>query len=231
MRDSATGVVGRALVGLAVAGLLALGGVSAACGGELQPPDDEFIDLLARQGERFTKHGWNQYGPGWFELDAETGVLTSRGGMGLFWYAVEEFADFELEIEFRCSDGRTNSGIFVRVPGVPASDDYIYDSFEVQIDEAGEGIHATGGIYDAEAPSEDAARPPGEWNSYRISFVGDRITVDLNGVTVVDWTAEPRGKVRSFSERGFVGLQNHDDRSAVSFRNLRLREIAEEGSQ
>jgi hypothetical protein len=183
-----------------------------------------FEQILGQHGGRYTKHGWNHYGPGYFELDPDTGVLTSHGGMGLFWYAVREYDDFVLELEFKCEDGRTNSGVFVRVPGVPVSDDYIYHSFEIQIDEVGEGIHGTGGVYDAEAPATRAARPPGEWNQYRIAFVGDRIVVDLNGTRVVDWLAEPRGKVADFALRGYIGLQNHDDRSAVYFRNIRVRE-------
>jgi len=36
---------------------------------------------------------------------------------------------------------------------VPTGDDYIYHSFEIQIYEAGEGIHRTGAVYDAQAPS------------------------------------------------------------------------------
>ncbi len=187
---------------------------------------DGFEQLLKQHAGRFSKHGWNQYGPGFFELDPETGVLTSHGGMGLFWYAVEEFGDFVLELEFKCADVHTNSGIFLRVPGIPASNDYIYHSFEIQIDDSLEGIHRTGGVYDAEAPSQSASNPTGEWNRYSISFIGNHITVELNGRRVVDWEAEPRGKVVDFASRGYIGLQNHDDRSRVYFRNIRLKDLS-----
>ncbi|MDH4350831.1 MAG: DUF1080 domain-containing protein, partial [Gemmatimonadota bacterium] len=70
------------------------------------------------------------------------------------------------------------------------------------------------------APTRAASKPPGEWNHYRITFRGSRITIQLNGTTVVDWEAEPRGKVTDFAARGYIGLQNHDDRSPVSFRNI-----------
>jgi hypothetical protein len=42
---------------------------------------------------------------------------------------------------------------------------------------------------------------------------------------VIDWEAEPRGKVEDFAERGYIGLQNHDDRSPVYFRNIYVREL------
>lgn len=196
----------------------------------LRSAENEFEPILEQQDGRYTKHGWNHYGPGYFDLDSETGVLTSHGGMGLFWYAVREYGDFVLELEFKSHDVHTNSGVFIRVPGVPMSDDYIYHSFEIQIDESGEGIHETGAVYDSAAPASREANPPGEWNHYRIGFVGDHITVDLNGTRVIDWKAEPRGKVVDFAARGYIGLQNHDDRSPVSFRNIRIKEVRESRS-
>ena len=180
----------------------------------------ERVQILKSYDGRYSKHGWNHYGPGYFELDRETGILTSHGGMGLFWYAAREYGDFVLELEFRTTDGATNSGIFVRVPGIPTSDDYIYHSFEIQIDEAGEGVHQTGAVYDAEAPGEQASNPPGEWNRLEITLQGDHIAVQLNGKQVVDWEMEPRGKVEDLAPRGYIGLQNHDDRSPVYFRNI-----------
>jgi len=185
----------------------------------------ELEQILKSYNGAYTKAGWNHYGPGYFELDRETGVLKSHGGMGLFWYSVKEYEDFELELEFMSTDEHTNSGVFVRVPGVPISDDYIYHSFEIQINDAGEGVSQTGAVYDAEAPSELASRPPGEWNHFKISFIGNHIEVELNGAKVVDWEAEPRGKVEDFTRRGYIGLQNHDDRSLVYFRNIYVKEL------
>ena len=184
-----------------------------------------FEHILKSVDGTYSKAGWNHYGPGYFDLDPTTGVLTSHGGMGLFWYAVREYGDFVLELDFKGTDQTTNSGVFLRVPGVPSSDDYIYHSFEIQIDDASEGIHHTGAVYDAQAPSAAASRPPGEWNHYAITFRGAHVTVELNGTKVVDWEAEPRGKVRDFARRGYIGLQNHDDRSPVSFRNIFVKEL------
>jgi hypothetical protein len=169
-----------------------------------------YEQILKEQDGTYTMDGWEHFGPGYFELDPETGVLMSHGGMGLFWYAVKEYGDFVLELDFRCSDQATNSGVFVRVPGVH---------------DAGEGIHQTGAVYDAEAPSAAASNPPGEWNHFKISFVSSRIEVELNGVKIVDWEAEPRGKIEDFAAKGYIGLQNHDDQSPVYFRNIYVKEL------
>jgi sugar phosphate isomerase/epimerase len=181
--------------------------------------------ILERSRWGYSKSGWNHYGPGYFELDQKTGVLKGQGGMGLLWYAEKKFKDFVLELDYKCADKFTNSGIFLRVPDIPVSDDYIYHSFEIQIDPAGKDIHMTGAAYDAEAPIKRASHPPGEWNHFKISFIGNRIQVELNDVLVLDWNAEPRGKVRDFASEGYIGLQNHDSRSPVYFKNIYIKEV------
>lgn len=184
-----------------------------------------YLQLLRRYGWRYEKHGWNHYGPGHFELDERTGVLKSQGGMGLLWYSARKFKDFVLELDYKCSRPDTNSGVFIRVPEVPLSDDYIYHSFEIQINDAGRGLHRTAAVYDAEAPREDAWRPAGEWNHMKITCRGKRIQVEVNGKQVLDWSAEPRGKVRDFALEGYIGLQNHDSLSPVYFKGIFIKEL------
>lgn len=173
----------------------------------------------------YSKHGWNHYGPGHFELDEKSGVLKSQGGMGLFWYSAKKYPDFILELDYKCEDKDTNSGIFLRVPEMLTSDDYIFHSFEVQINDSGQGIHKTAAVYDAEPPQLDAFKATGEWNHFKITFKGNRILVELNGTVVVDWNAEPRGKIKDFAREGYIGLQNHDSRSPVYFKNIYVQEL------
>jgi sugar phosphate isomerase/epimerase len=185
----------------------------------------DYDQLLKRYDGRYEKHGWNHYGPGYFELDPKTGVLKSQGGMGLLWYSAKKFRDFTLELDFKCARKDTNSGVFLRVPAVPVSDDYITHCFEIQIEDASQGVHGTGAAYDAEAPKVAASRPAGEWNHYKITFQGKRLQVELNGTLVLDWQAEPRGKVKDFAAEGYIGLQNHDSTSPVYFRDILIKEL------
>ena len=97
--------------------------------------------------------------------------------------------------------------------------------FEVQIYHPGDGTHRTGAIYDAEPPMANATKGAGEWNHYSITFKGDKIIVYLNGVKVQDWKAEPRGKIKIFADKGYIGLQNHDWETAVFYRNIFLKEL------
>jgi len=184
-----------------------------------------YEQILRANDGLYNKHGWNHYGPGYFELDQKTGILTGQGGMGLFWYSAKKYKDFVLELDYRCDKDVTNSGVFIRVPDMPVNNSYINHSFEIQIGDSGEGIHGTGSVYDAEAPKMKAFKPTGEWNHYKISFTGDRITVELNDRNIVDWRAQPRGKIRDFSPEGYIGLQNHDSRALIQFRNIYIKEL------
>jgi sugar phosphate isomerase/epimerase len=185
-----------------------------------------YQELLGRWNGTYHKHGWNHYGPGYFELDEKTGVLTSSGGMGLMWYSVKMFDDFVLDLDYKCLAEETNSGIFLRVPDPLINNDYIYKSFEIQIDDADSLTkHSTGSVYDAEAAKLNAQNPTGEWNHFRITFRGDVIKVELNGQLINTWKAEPRGKIKSFAKKGYIGLQNHDSHAKVAFRNIFVKEL------
>ena len=78
-------------------------------------------------------------------------------------------------------------------------------------------------------PKKKADKPIGEWNSFVITLKGDRLTVVLNGETVIE-NAELPGLVA----RGPVGLQHHGSMkdgkwtsppALVQFRNISIKEL------
>ena len=184
-----------------------------------------YTNLLKTSNGDYSKNGWNHYGPGYFTLDKDTGVLETIGGMGLFWYSAKKYKNFILELDYKTSEQKANSGIFLRVPEIPISDNYIYNTFEIQICDAAEDDSKTAAVYLASAASKDVSNPPGEWNHYKITFIEDIITVELNGELVNDWKAVPKGKVKDFSDEGYIGIQNHDWDTTVSFKNILIKEL------
>ena len=163
--------------------------------------------------------GWRQAGPGNFTV--EEGALTTHGGMGMLWYEGQKFRDFTLEVEWKVNHQCNNSGIFVRFP--EKSDDPMYavnNGYEIQIFDCDKkGLqYQTGAIYEQSAATKLATKPAGQWNLYEITVVGQRYTVVLNGEKVNEFEGK-RGL------EGYVGLQNHDILSRVSFRHVRIREI------
>lgn len=93
----------------------------------------------------------------------------------------EKFGDFKLHVEFRYPKG-SNSGIYLR------------GRYEVQIVDS-EGFEPSdiylGGVYGFLEPNENAAKPAGEWQTYDITLIGRRVTVVLNGKTVISDSTIP----------------------------------------
>ncbi len=65
-------------------------------------------------------------------------------------------------------------------------------------------------------PAVSADNPPGQWNRFVITLRGDRVTVVLNGKTVINHAELP-----GVAEQGPIGLQDHGD--PIEFRNLFLK--------
>ena len=169
--------------------------------------------------------GWIQMFGG--EWTVEDGVLVGRNGTNWTtnpehsgsWLRTErEYGDFVLELEYAISTNG-NSGIHFRSA---LAKNPSFTGYEMQIvDDYGREPRksGTGALYDVVAPSRNLSKPAGQWNQVRITCRGNRIQVDLNGEGIVDLQNATR------SERGFIGLQNHDTRSVVKFRNLRITEL------
>ena len=118
-------------------------------------------------------NGWHASGKNnqWIVKD---GILTSpHSGSNLL--TDKTFNDFKLHIEFRYPKG-SNSGVYLR------------GRYEVQIEDA-DGNEpykdVFSAIYGFIAPSEMAAKPAGEWQSYDITLVGRMVTIVANGKTVI----------------------------------------------
>ena len=112
--------------------------------------------------------GWHATGDNQWVV--EKGVLKSpHSGANLI--TDETFNDFKLHIEFRFPKG-SNSGVYLR------------GRYELQIedDEAGQQAkEQLGAVYGFLAPSVQAGKGPGEWQTYDITLVGRMLTVILNG--------------------------------------------------
>ncbi|MER5338544.1 ThuA domain-containing protein [Micromonospora sp. NPDC002717] len=164
---------------------------------------------------------WRQAPGGSFTLQPD-GSIRSSGGLGMLWYAKQEFADFSLRLQFRdVSTGNTyaNSGAFVRFPdprtpleqrpagscgtvGSARSSQAwvaIYCGHEIQIYDGPTGEpQKTGSIYNFDPIGLDQAgvTPKGQWNDYEIRVVGQHYTITRNGVVINEFDNTP-GKASS----------------------------------
>jgi hypothetical protein len=148
------------------------------------------------------------------------------------WYTREKIGNATLRIVYKVSDKTANSGIFIRIPDKPRSeDDAINRGIEVQIDESGDDWHCTGVLYSMTQAKARPYKPAGEWNTLEITMKGPRTTVRLNGDLVTDYdgvSPVPPKKGRYEPDRGprpdtgYIAVQHHGGAATVWFREISL---------
>lgn len=118
--------------------------------------------------------GWHTVGRGDNQWSAVSGTLqNAKSGANLA--TDQKFDDFKLHLEFRVPKG-ANSGVYLR------------GRYELQVDDSAglaPSSHHLGGVYGFIAPSENVARPAGEWQSMDVTLVGRMLTYDLNNTTII----------------------------------------------
>lgn len=147
------------------------------------------------------------------------GVLTFDG-KGRSLCTAKDYADFEMLVDWKIEKGG-DSGIYLR--GSP----------QVQIwDTALTSVGAqvgSGGLYNNQKhpskPLKAADKPVGQWNTFRIIMIGEKVTVYLNDELVVDNVVLENYWDRSkpIYPTGQIELQNHGN--FLYFRNIYIREI------
>ncbi len=152
----------------------------------------------------------------WF---AKNGDLVF-GGKGNNLATVKQYGDFEMYVDWKIEkDG--DAGIYLR--GTPQVQ--IWDTSRVDV---GAQV-GSGGLYNNQKnpskPTQLADNAIGDWNTFHITMVGDRVSVDLNGVNVVKNVT-----LENYWDRNLpifakeqIELQAHG--TLVAYRDIYVREI------
>jgi hypothetical protein len=155
--------------------------------------------------------GWHTVGGGENQWSAVSGILqNAKGGANLA--TDQKFDDLKLHLEFRVPKG-ANSGVYLR------------GRYELQIDDSAgldPSSHHLGGVYGFIAPSENVARPAGEWQSMDVSLVGRMLTYVLNGTAVISNREIPgiTGGALDSAEGDPGPLLLQGDHGPVDYRNI-----------
>ena len=168
----------------------------------------EQLTEAQKEADQVMREGWR----------VEDGALVFCG-KGRSICTAKDYGDFEMFVDWKIKP-KGDSGIYLR--GAP----------QVQIWDAGDWKIGSGGLYNNQKnpskPSKIADKPIGQWNTFRIKMVGDRVSVWLNGELVVDDVV-----MENYWERdkpiyptGQIELQNHGN--TLWFKNIYIREIPRE---
>jgi Domain of Unknown Function (DUF1080) len=178
--------------------------------------------------------GWKVFGGKDDAWGVEDGMIVTKSGGGGWLLTDKEYGDFEVRVDFKMSEGG-NSGVALRAP---LEGNVSYSGMEIQLlDDVWHKEHLkdlkpvqlTGAIYGVVAPSKDALKPVGEWNTIDITAKGRQITIVLNGVKTVDANLDDYKEASEKDhpglkrEKGHLGLQSHSNR--VEFRNVCVKEL------
>ena len=183
----------------------------------------------------------------WFVHD---GIMTVNKAPGVGNIETKrKFKDYQLHIEWRIptditgsDQARGNSGVFLASTG-PGDDGYelqVLDSYHNKTYVNG----MAGSLYKQSIPLANAARKPGQWQTYNVIWTAPRFnpdgslktpayaTVFWNGV-LVDNHFQLKGQTLYIGkpfykayDRAPIKLQAHGDKSQpISFRNIWVREL------
>ena len=168
-------------------------------------------ELAKKQAEANLKLGDN-----WAAKD---GCIVFNGS-GENLCSVKQYGDFEMVVDWRITK-KGDSGIYLR--GSPQVQ--IWDTSRVEV---GAQV-GSGGLYNNQKylskPLKVADNPVGEWNTFRIKMIGEKVTVYLNGELVVDNVTLENYWDRSlpiFTKEG-IELQAHG--TDLAFRDIYVQEL------
>ncbi len=148
----------------------------------------------------------------------EDGALVFDG-KGDSLCTAKDYGDFELLVDWKILP-RGDSGIYLR--GSP----------QVQIWDLDSHPEGSGGLFNNEKhprkPLKCADKPLGQWNTFRIKMVGERVSVWLNGELVVDNVVLENywERTKPIYPTGQIELQNHGN--TLWFKNIYLRDLPRE---
>jgi hypothetical protein len=143
------------------------------------------------------------------------GVLT-YDGKGDSLCTAKDYGNFEMYVDWKIGE-KGDSGIYLRgSPQVQIWDPVLFNT-------------GSGGLYNNQEnpskPSAQADKPIGEWNTFHIKMVGEKVWVTLNGQLIVDNVT-----MENYWERdkpiypaGQLELQHHGN--PIYFKNIYVKEL------
>lgn len=137
-----------------------------------------------------------------------------------------DFKNFEFKAKVMTKPG-ANSGIFIHTRF--QEDGWPSKGYEVQVNQSHDDWRKTGSLYSFDDVKEVHVKD-NEWYTEHIIVLGDKVTVKINGKTVVEYV-ESADKNRSADagekkiDRGTFALQSHDPKSVIYFKDIMVKPL------
>lgn len=188
---------------------------------------DGWIDLFDGK----SLNGW-KVGDNAATFSADSGMITVHGNTAHLFYDGDvlqhNFKNFEFRAEVKTMPG-ANSGIYIHTAfqqgGWPSK------GYEIQVNNSHTDWRRTGSLYGIQDVKEVYVKD-NEWYTEYIKVQGKKITIKINGKTVVAYT-EPEnvqatnGNPQRALSSGTFALQGHDPKSIVYYRHIQVKPLVD----
>lgn len=185
--------------------------------------EEGFVSLFDGQ----TFNGWKKAVESPNTWRIEDGVLVARGDRCHLFYVGDEkpFKDFEFKAEVMTEPG-SNGGIYFHTKYQER--DWPKYGFECQVNVSHGDWKKTGSLYDVVNLGNTPAKD-NQWWTQHITVKGNKVTVRINDVIVLEYTEPAGAQARSDYTRkldqGAFALQAHDPKSVVRIKNIRVKRL------
>jgi hypothetical protein len=192
------------------------------------------FQVVAQTEEGFTSlfdgktfNGWKSAKEHTNTWSVQDGALVAHGDRCHLFYVGDEkpFKNFELKVDVM-TEPHSNGGIYFHTKYQAVS--WPTNGFECQVNVTHGDWKKTGSLYDVANLGNTPAKD-NEWWTQDITVQGNKVTVKINDIVVLEYTEPPGaqpGKVftRKLAE-GTFALQGHDPKSVIHYKNIRVKRL------
>lgn len=178
--------------------------------------------VKALEAEIYDAITWNPVGPRmWGEADAGTYLADKTRQPGSYLVSPTMYTHFELRSEWKITEPGGSGGVFFRY-AAPGRDDPYRKAFKLQLADDKDfkpDPQSTGALHTYEAPSVNASKARGEWNTLRLRVQNLKVEVWINDKLVLDTIAQND----MVPLEGFIALDGVN--GGIAYRKLLLVEL------
>ena len=167
-------------------------------------------------------NGWTVLGTNPNAWKAHDNMLerVDKGSRGLRSH--DKYDNFILRFDWSLPQGG-NNGVHLRSPR-GGRESKVGIEFQM-LGDFGQPVSktCTGSIYDVVAPTANAVKPNGQWNTTEITMDHSHVVFILNGQKVIDVDMDKNDDLKLRIKNGFIVLTEHS--ASVQYRNIRLKKL------
>ena len=185
--------------------------------------EEGFVSIFDGQ----TLNGWKMANENTNAFKVADGAIVANGNRCHLYYVGDgkPFKNFELKVDVMTGPV-SNGGIYFHT--AYQATDWPKQGFECQVNVSHGDWKKTGSLYDVVNVGWTPAKD-NQWWTQHITVSGNKVTVKVDGVTVLEYTEAAGAQAgKDFTRKlgeGTFAFQAHDPKSVVRYKNVRVKRV------